>query len=276
MLGLDGKIAIVTGATRPRGMGRAIAVELAKAGASVVISGRRSPPRAPRDSPGWYGLDTVAEEIRALGGRVLPTYVDVTDPAQIRGMVADTLREYGRIDILVNNAAADKGPDRVPVVDLDEEAWERVLRVNLSGTFLCSKYVARAMIEGGGGGRIVNVASVHGRRGDFHRAAYCASKFGVIGFTQALAHELGPGGITVNAVCPGVIATDRTADWGSLEAKVWGVTLKEARAQWLRSIPLRRRGSSEEVAAVVLFLASDLARYVSGQAIHVCGGKVMM
>src|SRR4051794_39760493 len=138
MLGLNGKVAIVTGATRERGMGRAIALQLAKAGATLVVTGRKSSPAQASDRDAWRGLDSVAEEIRALGTPVLPIHLDVRDVAQVRAMVDASLREFGRIDVLVNNAAADKGPDRVPAVDLDEEAWDRVMQVNLGGTFACS------------------------------------------------------------------------------------------------------------------------------------------
>jgi NAD(P)-dependent dehydrogenase (short-subunit alcohol dehydrogenase family) len=278
MLPLEGKAAIVTGAGRHVGMGRAIALALAEAGADVAVTARPRPSETYAESEraiGWRGAESVAEEIRALGRRSLALPLDVTEASQVKEMVRQTVSELGQIDVLVNNAAANPGPDRVRVVDLEDDLWEHVLRTNLTGAFLCSKYVARLMIEQGRGGKIVNMSSVHGRRGEIQRAAYCASKFGVIGFTQALSQEMAPFKVNVNAVCPGIIETERVSGWGAIEAKAWGVSLEEAKARWLQAIPWGRTGLPEDVARVVVFLASDASEYVTGQAINVDGGRYM-
>lgn len=275
---LTGKVAIVTGAGRYNGIGRGIALALADAGADVVVTARyRSPETYPEyeRALGWRGVESVAEEIRAMGRRALPLWVDVADRDQVIGMVERTLAEFGRIDILVNNAAAPRGRDRVPVVDLEEDAWDEVLRVNLTGTFLCSKYVAQVMVRQGQGGKIINISSIAGRRGNPRMGAYSTSKFGLQGFTQVLAMELAPAGINVNAVCPGLIETERMSDWGAYEAGVWGVSLEEARRRVIEQIPLRRTGTVEDVANLVVFLASDRAGYITGQTINVCGGRVL-
>ena len=203
---LQSKVAMVTGAGGQHGFGRAIARRLAAEGADLVITdiapaGTRVVPTKP--TTGWRGLETVADEIRETGGRVATALVDVRAADQIQRAVDLADRTFGRIDILVNNAAAPPGADRVPVVELPEEPWHVILETNLTGTYLCSKAVARLMLARSIPGRIINMSSNCGKVGYARLAAYCASKFGVIGFTQALAMELAPHGITVNAICPG-------------------------------------------------------------------------
>ncbi|MCC7104040.1 MAG: SDR family NAD(P)-dependent oxidoreductase, partial [Chloroflexi bacterium] len=175
MFELNGKVAIVTGAGRHTGQGRAIALALAEAGADVVVGARYRPPDAYVESEraiGWRGAESLAEEIRALGRRALPIDLDITRLEQVDSLVERTLSELGRVDILVNNAAANPGRDRVPVVEMPDDAWEEVLHTNLTGTFLVARAVARAMIAQGQGGKIVNMSSTHGRRGDICRGAY--------------------------------------------------------------------------------------------------------
>ncbi|MGH7416259.1 MAG: SDR family NAD(P)-dependent oxidoreductase, partial [Candidatus Rokuibacteriota bacterium] len=191
----------------------------------------------------------------------------------IQAAVALADRTFGRIDILVNNAAAPPGADRVPVIDLPEEAWHAILETNLTGTYLCSKAVAGLMVPRGTRGRIVNMSSNCGKVGYARLAAYCASKFGVIGLTQALALELAPHGVTVNAICPGSADTDRLdflgrrAD-GSYDEALRAAAIAERAAQ----IPLGRVASVEDVAELTAFLASDAAAYVTGQILFVDGG----
>ena len=189
-------------------------------------------------------------------------------------MIQRTIAELGRLDILVNNAGAPNARDRVPVVDLDEDVWEEVLRVNLTGAMICSKYAAREMIRQARGGSIVNISSISGHRTLAKWAAYCASKYGLHALTQAMALELAPHGIRVNAVCPGATDTERRAGFAR-EASQWGVSLEEARERLARSIPLGRIGTPEDMANMVVFLCSDMAGFVTGQAINVCDGMQM-
>jgi 3-oxoacyl-[acyl-carrier protein] reductase/meso-butanediol dehydrogenase/(S,S)-butanediol dehydrogenase/diacetyl reductase len=276
---LDGRVAMVTGAGGEHGFGRAIARRLAADGADLVLTdlapaGIRVVTAKP--GTGWRGLEAVAEEVRGAGRRAVTSLVDVRAADHIRAAVALADRTFGRIDILVNNAAAPPGADRVPVIDLPEEAWHAILETNLTGTYLCSKAVAGLMVARGTRGRIVNMSSNCGKVGYARLAAYCASKFGVIGLTQALALELAPHGVTVNAICPGSADTDRLdflgrrAD-GSYDEALRAAALAERAAQ----IPLGRVASVEDVAELTAFLASDAAAYVTGQAINVAGGAIM-
>ena len=181
---LDGKIAIVTGAGRYNGIGRHTALALARQGADVAVTGSGRPPEAyPEDEKamGWRDIDSVADEIRALSRKALPLVIDITQADQVQRLVDETRRELGRIDLLVNNAAAARGNDRVPVVQLEEAEWRKVIEVNLTGTFLVTKAVAQVLIEQGEGGRIVNISSIAGREGIATFAAYGVTKAGKIG-----------------------------------------------------------------------------------------------
>ncbi len=193
-------------------------------------------------------------------------------------MVRQALDRFGRIDILVNNAAAPAGQDRVPVVDLDEESWDLVQRVNVKGTFLCCRAVARAMIERGQGGKIINMSSLLGKQGRARYAAYSASKFAIRGFTQALALELAPHGINVNAIYPGLIDTDRLDDIAAAltpEGVPGHAFRKQMLERRISSIPLGRVGDVSDVASVAAFLASSESDYLTGLAIPVAGGSYM-
>jgi NAD(P)-dependent dehydrogenase (short-subunit alcohol dehydrogenase family) len=265
---LEGKVAIVTGAGRRDGIGRHIALALARQGADVAVTGSGRPPEAyPEDEreDGWRDIDSVAEEIRELGRRALPLVVDITDEEQVQRLVDETRGQLGRIDILVNNAAAARGRDRVPVVDLDPAEWRKVIEVNLTGTFLVTKAVARVLIDQREGGRIVNISSVAGREGIPTFAAYGTTKAGLILFTQVLAREMAPHGVNVNCVCPGLVGTYRMRD----------VTTGPIRDAVMRTIPLGREGQPEEIGEVVAFLCGPGGAYIHGQAINVDGGRVM-
>jgi 3-oxoacyl-[acyl-carrier protein] reductase len=241
---LQDRVAIVTGAGQ--GIGRAIAVELAKAGAHVVASGRRLAP-----------LEAVAGEARALGRRSLALSCDVRQAAQVDQVVAETVREFGRIDLLVNNAGY---RIRAPLDQLPREEWDAMLGTNLTGVFLCCQAVGRVMIPQRAG-KIINITSVAGRTGSRGMAAYAAAKAGVTALTQSLGAEWARYGITVNAVAPGPTETE-----GVLE--VW----KTAIAQAAREVPLQRLGRPEEVAWAVIFLASDRANFITGETLYVSGG----
>jgi 3-oxoacyl-[acyl-carrier protein] reductase/meso-butanediol dehydrogenase/(S,S)-butanediol dehydrogenase/diacetyl reductase len=180
--------------------------------------------------------------------------------------VSGILREFGRADILVNNAALARGADRVALTDLSEELWHKVLDVKLTGSFLMCKAVLPAMIAGGAGGSIVNISSIAGKRGSAKTAAYCAANAGIQGFTQALAMELAPHNIRVNAVCPGLIGTSRMDDLA--RSPEW-----EAKIQ--QTIPLKRAGSDDEVGKLIAWLCGPDASYMTGQSINFDGGVVM-
>ena len=275
MYGLDGKVALVTGAGVERGIGRTIALRLASEGADVAINDLAAP--APGEGD-WAGAAVVAREVEATGRRAISVLADVGDAAQVDDMVRQVVGELGRIDILVNNAASRPGRDRVPVTDLEEDAWDLVQRVNVKGTFLCCRAAARRMIDRGQGGKIINISSSKGKQGAARYAAYSASKFAVIGLTQSLALELASHRINVNAVCPGMVDTDRVRQIADA-LKPEGVTADEHHRRMLEEraaeIPLGRVAGGGDVAATVAFLASAESDYLTGLAINVAGGTHM-
>ena len=277
MYNLTGKVALVTGAGGKNGIGRAIATRLAKEGADVAVNDITEHPYA-ADQADWQGLPDVVREIEAMGQRAISVVADVADAAQVKEMVDQTVAHFGKIDILVNNAGTIAGKDRVPVVDLAEEDWDRVQRVNVKGVFLCSQAVARHLIVQGTGGKIINMSSVTGKRGSARFAAYSASKFAVIGFTQSLACELAPYQVNVNAICPGLVDTER---FGHLASVLMPENLSadEQLAEYARrseaAVPIGRLAEGADVAKMAAFLASDEAAYLSGVSITVSGGTVM-
>ena len=265
---LSGQVAIVTGATRKRGLGRAIALCLAGAGADVVVTGSGKKPahERPRDEQesGWRGAAGVADEARALGVRALALDVDVTSADDVQRLAAQTVSELGRIDMLVNNATFARGNDRVPVQELDDDLWRRIVDVNLTGVMLCCKYVSREMIRRGAGGSIVNISSGAALKGTPTFAAYAASKAGIHALNAVLAAELGAHGITANVVAPGLLDTAR-------------IDMLRVPGRWeqrLSSIPIRRAGTPEEVAQLVRYLCGPHARWISGEVMLVNGGEV--
>src|SRR5258708_1432071 len=262
---LSNKVAIVTGAGRLRGIGRATAVALAGLGADVAVTGTgRDPSRFPEDEQqaGWLDIESTAMQVRQLGRRCLPIVADVSVSADVQRAVAAILAEFGRVDILVNNAAVARGADRVTVTELSEELWRKVLDVKLTGSFLMAKAVLPSMIAAGAGGSIVNISSIMGKRGTAKTTAYCAANFGIQGFTQALAMELAPHNIRVNAVCPGLIGTSRMDELA--RSPEWETKIRE-------TIPLGRAGSDEEVARLIAWLCSPDASYMTGQSINFDG-----
>jgi NAD(P)-dependent dehydrogenase (short-subunit alcohol dehydrogenase family) len=273
MYNLKEKIAIVTGAGRKGGIGEAVALRLARDGAHVVVCDICAPPSdLPHAGSGkWEELQAIAGAIEALGVPALPLRVDVTQAASVQAMVAETKAAFGRLDILVNNAGAAIGPGQV--IHMAEEAWRRTLEINATGTFLCCKFALPLMIEGGRGGRIVNMSSIAAERPRPYVSAYAASKAAVVALTRSLAQEVAEFGITVNAVLPGDVDT-ALKQWSmQLEAIVTQQPYEQVLAAWLAKVPLGRFAVPEDVAALVAFLASEESAYITGQAYNLTGGR---
>ena len=274
----EGKIVLITGCGRARGIGRAIAVAFARSGADVVVTdlaagGTRNENDEGLEEKriGWKGLESLAGEIQALGRRVLTLVGDVSRATDAERFVADALAQFGRIDVLVNNAAAPHGADRRLLWEVPEEAWDLVIDVNLKGTFLMNRAVIPHMLSRGSG-RIINMASVSGKRGTARRGAYTASKFGIIGLTQAMAQELGAHGITVNAICPGSVDTSRRESTSRRER---ALIERDPNAPVLGLPPTGRVARTDDIARLALFFASEQSDHITGQAWNVYGGTVM-
>jgi 3-oxoacyl-[acyl-carrier protein] reductase len=244
---LEDKVAIVTGAAQ--GIGRAIALLLAKEGAHIVVSDINLPK-----------AQETAQEIGALGRKALPIQVNVVRLEDVEKMVTAVIEHFGRVDILVNNAGITR--DRL-ILRMTEEDWDAVLDVNLKGTFNCTKAVLRHMAKQKSG-KIVSIASVVGEMGNAGQGNYAASKAGVIGFTKSMAREFAQRGININAVAPGYIETAMT-----------DAIPEAAREEWKKWIPMQRFGQPEDVAQAVLFLVSEASSYITGQVLNVNGGIYM-
>jgi len=275
---LDGKVAIVTGAGRLRGIGRAIALRLAQEGADVAVTAVARPPESfpPHEQEaGWKGVASVAEEVEVIGRRALALDVDVTMSDQVRAMVERTCREFGRLDVLVNNAGLALVSGKKNLWEMDDQEWFREIDVNLHGVYHCCKAVAKVLVERGEGGKIVNISSLAGRVAQPQYGGYTPGKFGVIGLTQMLALELAPHKVNVNAVCPGSTDTDMMDGTFRRTGERMGVPFEMIKEGVKRLVPLGRQAQPAEIAAVVAFLASPLADYITGQAINVDGGILM-
>jgi 3-oxoacyl-[acyl-carrier protein] reductase len=242
---LSGKVALVTGASQ--GIGESIARALAAAGAHVVVAARREDKAS-----------AVAEAIAAAGGSAEALRLDVADPASVTAAFKTVVEKHGKLDVLVNNAGI---TDDGLILRMSKDSWDRVIATDLTGVFLCAQEAAKAMLKKRVAGRIVNITSVVGLMGNPGQTNYAAAKAGVVGFTKALAREIGSRGITVNAVAPGYIETTMT-----------DVLSEEQRKALVGQIVLGRLGTPDDVAAAVVFLASDAAAYVTGTTLNVSGG----
>jgi 3-oxoacyl-[acyl-carrier protein] reductase len=242
-LDLTGKVALVTGASR--GIGRAIALTLARAGARVVVTSRGEAAQA------------VADEIVQAGGEAMAVAADVVDAEAVGAAVERVLEAYGRLDVLVNNAGITR--DQL-LLRMKRDDWDAVISTNLTGTFISTQAVLKTMVRQRTG-RIISISSVVGQSGNPGQTNYAATKAGIIGFSKALAREVASRNITVNVVAPGLIDTDMTREISA-----------DAQANWTATIPLGRLGTPDDIAAAVCFLASDAASYITGQVIAVNGG----
>lgn len=250
---------IVTGAGY--GIGKAIALAFGREGANVVLAARSE-----------AKMRAVAEELAAMGTSPLVCPTDVSREEDVRAMVAAALARYGHINVLVNNSGI-AGPTGI-ARDIDAKDWNETLAINLSGAFYCAKHVSAPMIERRRG-NIVNISSVAGRIGYALRTPYAASKWGMIGLSHSLAAELGPHGIRVNAVLPGSTDGERLNRVIAARAASEGKSFDETRDWYVKDTPMKRMVSEDEVAEAVLFLASDAASGMTGQAVSVCGGFIM-
>ena len=267
LTGFNNKVAVITGAGRMRGIGRSIALELAKAGCDIVITGSGRPQDAyPEDekAAGWRDIQSVAEEIRGLGQRALPAVSDVSDFDSVKSLAEQVMQEFGRVDFIINNAGAARAGDRVPVVDLDPAAWRKVIDVNLNGSFNMSKVFGQKLIDQAEGGAIINISSIGGKLMAPTTAAYAASKAGLHALTAAMSGEVGEFGIRVNAICPGIVTTSRLDD---LSPKEWEGIINTY-------VPLKRAGAPSEIGSMVAYLCSDQGEWISGQLYSVDGGQL--
>ncbi len=246
---LRDKVAIVTGAGR--GVGKGIAVTLAGAGADVVAVARTQ-----------KEIQKTADEVRARGRKALAVTADVTDSKQVQRMVDETLKHFGKIDILINNAGGSSGA-RIPPLEMTEEVWDKCIDLNLKAAFLCTKAVSKVMIDQRKGGNIINMSSA-AAYGGARSVAYSAAKAGIINFTISMSTYLAPHKIRVNCITPGRIVSEGTRDDGSHEERI-----KES------GIPLMRIGQPEDIALAAVYLASDAADWVTGVNIDVTGGEIM-
>ena len=253
------RVAIITGGGA--GIGRSICVNMAKEGAKVIAA----------DINQDAAKETVGT-IKKKGGDAIAIKIDVTKKPDVQTMADTALKTYGKIDILVNNAGTDiKGA----ITELAESTWDTLMDINLKGVFLCTQAISHSMIEHRYG-RIVNISSMAGKTGEPLTSPYCATKFGVIGFTQSVALELGKYNITVNAVCPGPVDTDLIRQSVAQSAKIKGMAAEDFLQEFfIKPTPLGRIAKPEDIAMAVIFLASDEAEFITGSSLNVSGGREM-
>ena len=274
MESLKERVVVVTGAGRPHGIGRATALRFAREGAHLVLADL--PPEAPQTADDITGpvpdLDAVASEVRQIGAQVLAVATNVRVQEEVVNLLSITMDRFRQVDVMVCNAAI--LPDRdVPLQELTAAVFQRVIEVNLMGTFFCAQEAAKFMGGGSRGGSIITIGSGASRIGNPDLIAYSASKFGIVGLTQSMALALAPQGIRVNCVCPGAVDTDLSTIWTN--AKRLGISVDEARARSAGRIPLGRMTTPDDVANLIAWLASSESGHITGQAINVNGGAIM-
>jgi meso-butanediol dehydrogenase/(S,S)-butanediol dehydrogenase/diacetyl reductase len=271
---LAGKVAIVTGSGRAKGLGEAMARRLAAEGCRVVLSdiGTARGAEIPADAIGSNAeLERIVGDIRAAGGEAIGVTCDVLEERQVEALVARAVQQYGRLDVMVNNAGI--GYLMKPIVEMSQSEWDAVLGVNLRGVFFGIKYAAKQMIAQGGGGRIINIGSQASKSGFPFAAPYVSSKHGVVGLTRTAAIELGPQRITVNTICPNHVTTG-LGDWqNKFFSAATGRSEEKYLADMKARIPLGRPGLQEDIAKACAFLASGEADYITGEAMNVSGGE---
>ena len=260
-----GKTIVVTGSGKQKGLGQGILQAFADEGANCVVSDLTIDDEA----------DAVAEELRARGAKVATIACDVCDAGQCQALVAQAVERFGAVDVLVNNAGI--GFMMKPLLEVDTaKEWDKVIAVNLSGAFYCTQAAARHMVERKSGGRIINIASQAAKTGFPHLPAYVSSKHGMVGLTRASALELGAHGITVNAICPNHVTTGLGAQQNEYFSKLLGFAkVEDYVANMAAKNPMGRPGLPSDTAAAALWLASDEAFYVTGEALNVSGGEEM-
>ncbi len=274
---LDGKFALVTGASKPTGIGYATAMRLAREGAHVAVADLCE--GYEKDFPGYVRtgsnaeLDALADEIESAGRRSLALPLDVTDSESVAAAAARIEEEFGSLDILVNNAGGSPGPQAVEA--MEERAWEKTLDINLNGMFRVCRAMIPLLSRGAPGGSIVTTSSRAGKVPSAFVGAYCTAKAGAIMLTKVLALELCGRGIRVNCICPGQIQTE-LGEWGwKLKAFALSMTLEQYKEQLVKGIPAGRLGAPEDCARVIHWLCSEEASFITGQAVNVTGGQLM-
>jgi len=258
---LAGQVAIVVGSGR--GIGEVIARTFAKEGAAIALVDLAKMKAE---------LEGIAQEISQNGGKAIAMVADCTDDSQVKKMVDETVRRWGKIDILVNSAGL-RGP-LVPVQDITEEEWDTVLDVNLKGVFLCCRAVLKVMMQQKSGS-IVSISGTAGKEGMALRGSLCAAKWGLLGLTQTIAKEAGPSGIRANIICPGGMDEPELRDMYAERAKGLGMEFSQLEKSVLELTPLRKYAKHDEVAKAALFLASSDSSHTTGESLNVSGGRLM-